>query len=258
MAKIVIKKSVEIYGEEYSVGDVVPYICLKNESHELFYPKIQHIYDNGEIVLAPKFRESLSEQKVIHVEDIVENEKMHRFEYRGMSGSYYISHQGIVYAKTPQEAMERIKDVALRNCWNKEKSEWKDDTSYVELFYNGISCPARTGIYLFPEAYNELNVKNKQFTNKKFLQNIADKISKQTKIENKLVKNNNWPTWYFDYGISYMTTCNRNGLHFTLIDEKGYEIWSLTTTNPDRFVREVSEALNREILKNKEHEEMEK
>lgn len=261
MAKLIIKKSVEIYNEEYSIGNNIPYVYWEENDKikELYHPKLSGINEEkGTIALIPKGRKDLKTYHEIKIDDIKINEKMHCFEYRTMSGSYYCSYQGIVYAKTPQEAVEQLKDTILKTIWSKKYSDWQGDISYLELFYNGMPCPARTGIYLFPEAYSELNVKNEQFTDKVFLQDIADKISEQTGIKNKLVVCNNWLTWDFDYEMSYMTSCNGTGLSFTLMDEKGHDIWSINTTNEKRFIKEVSEALNREQNKLKNQEEQER
>ena len=259
MAKIIIKKSIEIYGEEYYVGNTIPYlywIDAGGNKHELFYSHLDIIGDHL-ISVTPiwDLKKKTSDYCNIPIACIVENKEMYRFEYRAISGSYYISYQGIVYAKNPQEAMERLKENTLSRIWSKSRNEWQEDVSYVELSYNGMSCPVKNDIHLFPEPYNELNIKNPFFEHKCFLQDVADKISERTGIRNEFSGICcNSLTWDFDLGISYMTNCDGNGLYFSLIDEKGYEIWSIATTNVNKFIKETTDILEKELSNNIEQE----
>lgn len=77
MAKIIVEKYIELYGEKYKVGDTVPYVSWKDK--ELHNLKLQVIYTDGVIVLAPEHRESLSECFVIPVVEI--DEKIREKEY---------------------------------------------------------------------------------------------------------------------------------------------------------------------------------
>lgn len=77
MAKIIVEKYIELYGEKYKVGDIVPYVSWKDK--ELHNLKLQVIYTDGVIVLAPEHRESLSECFVIPVTEI--DEKVREEEY---------------------------------------------------------------------------------------------------------------------------------------------------------------------------------
>lgn len=262
MAKLIIKKSVEIYNEEYNVGDTVPYVYWKEETDtkELFYPKLSVINEEkGTVTLIPKGRKDLRTYHEIKIDDIEENKDLYRFEYRGISGYYSICNHGIVYAKTPQEAWEQLKDVVLSKQWNKETATWKVDISYVELFYNGLSCPVSHNIFLFPKAYNELNQINNKFNDKEFLQEVANKISKETGISNEYFGILNGHTFDldFDYMESYMTNCAGNGLFFAIQDNKGYEMWTTSSQNPEKFIKEVSEALLREMNKMKDNDILE-
>lgn len=262
MAKLIIRKSVEIYGDEYVIGTNIPYVYWENESEkmELFHPKLSVINENkNTIALIPKGRKDLRTYYEVSLGDIKENKDMYRFEYRGMSGSYSIYNQGHVFAKTPQKAWEQLKDTVLSKEWNKETSTWKGDISYVELFYNGLPCSVNHNIFLFPKAYNELNQKDDRFNDKEFLQSIADKISKETGISNKYfgIFGKASIAWDFDYGYSHMENCAGCGLHFTICDEKGHEEWYISSQNPEKFIKEVTEALLREINKDKESETLE-
>lgn len=263
MAKLIIKKSVEIYDEEYSVGDVIPYIYINNkyEKTEFFHSKLKYIDEKHDIItLVPRGKEDyLRTLYEVSLNDIKQNKDIHRFEYRGISSYYSIYNHGVVYAKTPQEAWEQLKDVVLSKQWNKETATWKVDISYVELFYNGLSCPVSHNIFLFPKAYNELNQINDKFNDKKFLQEVANKISKETGISNEYfgILNGHTFDWDFDYMESYMTNCAGNGLFFAIQDNKGYEMWTTSSQNPEKFIKEVSEALLREMNKIKDNDILE-
>ena len=51
-AKIIIKKSVELYGEEYSEGSTIPYLCWESHGvkNELFFADfLNTLYNNADL-----------------------------------------------------------------------------------------------------------------------------------------------------------------------------------------------------------------
>lgn len=85
-----------------------------------------------------------------------------------------------------------------------------------------------------------------KFKTKKFMQSVADAISKGTGCKNNFsMKDYDVLIYDFALGCSYLTNQGGNGLYFSIVDSNGNFYGEITSINPEQFIRDVILTVNR-------------
>lgn len=85
-----------------------------------------------------------------------------------------------------------------------------------------------------------------QLLTKKFMNEIADAITKNTGIKNSFaMKDGSTLVYDFDLGNSYMTNNGGNSLYFALTDENGSTYSEICSADVRQFIQQVTYVINK-------------